>query len=174
MKARFLLVSAFLAAANVAMATTSTAQGVEMPTAIPKLGTDTVHGCFSSKEGLTLQSVIEFNSQGQCAGNCRTLGKTVGATQASSCYCGMTYPPNSSLVANDKCDEPCPGYGTQACGGLDTYTVYNTGVLVEVAYEPDPSSSSSAVASSTSTASSTTQSVMTVGSTLSVRPCDDW
>ncbi|KAH8668633.1 hypothetical protein BX600DRAFT_510710 [Xylariales sp. PMI_506] len=148
-------VAAALAGLQLVSAATSTATNLELPSATPVLGTDTVHGCFSSVGSLVFNQTDSFNSQGACAGFCRDMGKYVGASQAKDCYCGDTYPPENTLVDDSKCSEPCPGYDTQACGGLNTWTVYNTGVLVEVAYDANvTSTTTSTSAGSTATDSS--------------------
>lgn len=117
--------------------------GVQKPAQEPQSGPDTVHGCYKSKGGLKSAGLNNFQTQGECASTCRKLGKPVGATQVKECWCGDTYPPKSSLTKDSDCGEPCPGYGDDACGGLDTWTVYNIGIRKQVADDPDPSSSSS-------------------------------
>lgn len=78
---------------------------------------------------------------------------------------------------DSNCDVPCPGYGTQACGGIDFYTVYNTGIMLSVSSsEKNTSTSSSAtpsvVASSTVVSGGQT-SVVYVTSTPSSPPEED-
>jgi cell wall integrity and stress response component len=119
----------------------------------PVLGTDTVHGCYSSKGSMTKEGSGQFMSQGYCATACRKIKKPVGATSSSDCFCGDKYPPKSTLTKDENCSEPCPGFDEDACGGLDTFTVYNIGVRVSVAEEEDPSSSSSAGPDKTTAAS---------------------
>jgi cell wall integrity and stress response component len=161
MSLRLFTISALLAAARLVSATD---QGVEQNATKPVLGTDTVHGCYSSKGSMVLNSTNGFNSQGSCNIACRAMSKNVGATQASDCYCGDEYPPLNLLTTNDKCAEPCPGYGTQACGGLNTWTVYNTGLVVSVAemanVTVDASASASAGADATAQAAGSTSTVL--------------
>ncbi|KAI8631463.1 hypothetical protein F5Y19DRAFT_396910 [Xylariaceae sp. FL1651] len=142
--------------AIIALGSFSNAQkGVEVPAQQPVSGTDTVAGCFSSVGTMNLQSSYEFNSQGKCAPICRSMGKQVGATYLHDCYCGTLLPNQKYLLNDSKCNEPCPGFDKQACGGLNAFTVYNTGVQVNVGEAPeDPSSSTSSAPSSTSTTSS--------------------
>ncbi|KAI1347059.1 hypothetical protein F5Y01DRAFT_256809 [Xylaria sp. FL0043] len=130
-------------------------KGVEVPAQQATQGTDTVAGCYSSLGDMTLDSTDEYNSQGYCAPNCRNKNKPVGATYLKACYCGTKLPNHKTLVDDSKCNEPCPGYDPQACGGLGFFTVYNTGVQVNVAEaELEPSSSST---TSAPTSTSTTQ-----------------
>jgi cell wall integrity and stress response component len=108
----------------------------------PILGIDTVHGCYSSSGELQQNGTSTFNSQGSCTSTCRAIGASVAATQASGCYCGDKYPPAGTLVDDGLCDEPCPGYADNACGGSKTFTVYNTGLKLTVDNSTDVSSTS--------------------------------
>ncbi|ORY60847.1 uncharacterized protein BCR38DRAFT_348970 [Pseudomassariella vexata] len=157
MSLRLRLLSTLLVAFNPVWATGA---GEEVAATDPILGTDTVHGCYSSLGSLVKNATIEFNSQGSCAEACRSMGKYVGASNANDCYCGDKYPPLNTLVDDSECTEPCPGFGAQACGGIDTYTVYNTGVKVSVADSANLTTSSSS--SSVGTTSTTAAAVVTV------------
>lgn len=168
MSLRLFAISALLALAPVVRAAT----GVEQTATTPILGTDTVHGCYSSLGELKLNGTDEFNSQGACAGACRTRNKNVAASNAKDCYCGDKYPPKNTLVDDSECTEPCPGYDAQACGGLNTYTVYNTGVKVSVA-DSDPVSSSSSASSSTATDTGAASSTRTSSSSAAVTSSSD-
>ncbi|CAJ2509021.1 Uu.00g140470.m01.CDS01 [Anthostomella pinea] len=154
------------AAAILALATFAFADNLEVAAQTPTLGSDTVHGCYSDIGPLKFDSKPDFNSQGACVKVCRDEKKhAVAATYADSCFCGDSYPPKSALVDDSKCNEPCPGYDTQACGGLGTWTVYNTGLLVAVADAAVSSSSTTSAAqttSATTAASSTADTVQTV------------
>lgn len=151
MSLRRITIAAVLAFSSLASA------GLQPTPQTPIRGTDTVHGCYASSGELVLQTEIkagDFNSRGLCNNLCRGKDKNVAATNLDSCYCGDKYPPKSTLTTDDKCSEPCPGTDKEACGGLDTYSVYNSGVRVSVADSDDPTTSS-AVSSGrpTSTAS---------------------
>ncbi|KAK8055711.1 hypothetical protein PG993_000938 [Apiospora rasikravindrae] len=137
------VISALIAAAAAAE------QGVQKPAQDPEFGPDTVHGCYSSKGSMKAAGTSEFQSQGQCATTCRKLGKPVGASQMDQCWCGDAYPPKSSLTKDSACGEPCPGFGTDACGGLNAWTVYNIGIRKQ----PPESTSTNAPAAATSSAS---------------------
>ncbi|KAI0165162.1 hypothetical protein GGR52DRAFT_575255 [Hypoxylon sp. FL1284] len=153
----------FAVAAVVVFASLSSATK-EKPPQEPKPGTDTVHGCYKSVGTMKMLQSFDFNSQGKCVGLCLDKKFTAAASNKNDCYCGNEYPNKADLVDDDKCDEPCPGFGDDACGGLDTYTVYNTGDRVAVG-EAD-ASSSSAGPSKTSAApdapASTSDSIHTV------------
>lgn len=155
MSLKLYAVSGLMAFANLARAT-----GTEVAAQTPVTGTDTVHGCYSNIDNLTFNGTYEFNTQGACAGYCRDLGKYVGAALSKDCYCGDEYPPLNTLVSDDQCTEPCPGYDQQACGGIDTWTVYNTGVRVSVANAANITDTSSTTSSAAADATSS-QSVST-------------
>lgn len=135
-------------------------KGVELPAEQPVQGTDTVAGCFSSLGDMKPDSMYKYNAQGYCAPRCRDLGKPVGATYLKQCYCGTKLPNKKTLLPDSKCNEPCPGFDPQACGGLNAYTVYNTGVQVNVeeAELEEKSSSTTSVASSSTSTTHTTAS----------------
>ena len=139
-------VAAVLAFASVASA------GLQPPPQDPARGSDKVRGCYASKGELTLLTLEDANSRGVCNEACRAKNKNVAATSLDDCFCGDKYPPKSTKVDDDKCGEPCPGYGLEACGGLDTFSVYNTGVRVSVGESEDTSSSSSSARPSTTSA----------------------
>ncbi|KAI5922006.1 hypothetical protein F4810DRAFT_712042 [Camillea tinctor] len=157
------------ALAFASVATAATTSNLEVPASTPVLGSDTVHGCYGSLGSLKLDSSPDFNSQGKCVGICKTKGHTVAATFSDQCYCGDTYPNSADLLDDSKCTEPCPGFDTQACGGLNAWTVYNTGLRVSVAEE---SSSSSSSTSSTSTSTSASTSTATGGAATQTSDSD--
>ncbi|RYP69504.1 hypothetical protein DL769_005251 [Monosporascus sp. CRB-8-3] len=167
----------YIVVAVLAGASLASAQNLQPPPESPIRGTETVRGCFSSLGELKLlYNESTFNSKGLCNSKCREQEKYVAATSADACYCGDKYPPSSAKVADNKCTEPCPGYDTEACGGLDTFSVYNTGVRVTVdeSEEAKTSSTSSSPTSTTTTPSSTattpTQSTTAPAVTVSETP----
>ncbi|KAI3325732.1 hypothetical protein HD806DRAFT_533397 [Xylariaceae sp. AK1471] len=156
--------------AVLALASISSAKkGVEKPAGQPTIGTDVVVGCFSSLGGMKLQTTYMFNTQSYCAPICRKNGMPVGATYARECYCGSKLPNNKTLLDDSKCNEPCPGFDTDACGGLNAYTVYNTGVQVNVAEAEDDTTSTTS-ASSTSTATTKASNIAESTTTPSATP----
>ena len=114
------------------IAATAVATSLEQPPANPQLGASTVHGCYASVGELQLSGTNTFNSQSSCAASCQGAGAFVAATKGKSCYCGDKYPPASTLVDDSQCDQACPGYDRDACGGSSAFTVINTGIKVEV------------------------------------------
>ncbi|KAI0149358.1 hypothetical protein BJ166DRAFT_61387 [Pestalotiopsis sp. NC0098] len=164
MSLRFIALSGLLAFSNLVRADD---QGVEVAAESPVKGTDTVHGCYGNVDNLVLNGTDEFNTQGSCSTACRGMSKAVGASYSSDCYCGDEYPPLNTLLDDSDCNEPCPGYGTEACGGINAWTVYNTGEKVSVANTDNITESSS----SSSASSTTSQAVMTsAGVVITVTP----
>ncbi|KAK4462120.1 hypothetical protein QBC42DRAFT_286788 [Cladorrhinum samala] len=148
--------------------------GRATPTQIPKqppmLNTQTSVGCFNSQGDLKTNGTIKFNSQGSCVKDrCMVLGYEVGATNAGNqCWCGHKYPPKQSLVADKECNVGCTGIDTEACGGIEAWSVYNTGLALAVDYSaPDSSSSTSATSKPTASA---TQPATTIIVTPSAEP----
>ncbi|KKY33527.1 putative wsc domain containing protein [Diaporthe ampelina] len=175
------LLAAAIAIVLPAYAATTTSANLEEPSAAPTLGAQVVQGCFSSWGNLIFNSTPDFNTKSACAYDlCYAGGFKVAATSGGNqCYCGNEYPPKSTIVDDSNCDVPCPGYGVQACGGIDYYTVYNTGIKLSIAYstENDTSSASgsatpSVVASSTVVSGGQT-SVVYVTSTPTGEPDDE-
>ncbi|KAJ2966741.1 hypothetical protein NUW58_g10594 [Xylaria curta] len=173
MSFRQLMTLAVVALASVTNAAGSTEKGVEVPPQQPLLGTDTVAGCYSSLGELKMDSTDKYNAQGYCAPNCRDKGYPVGATYAKACWCGKKLPNKKTLADDKKCNEPCPGFDQQACGGLNHWTVYNTGVQVNVEEaELDVTSTTSNTPTSTPT-SQTTASNTPTSPAESQKPEDD-
>lgn len=177
MKTTTFLAAAIATALPAYAATTTAASGIEEPSAAPTLGAQVVQGCFSSWGNLIFNSTPSFNSKSACAVDiCYAGGFQVAATTGGNqCYCGNEYPPKDSLVDDDNCDVPCPGYGLQACGGIDFYTVYNTGIMLSVKFSPENDTASatpSVVASSTVVSGGQTSVVYVTSSPTSV-PDDD-
>ncbi|KAI1862525.1 hypothetical protein JX265_009239 [Neoarthrinium moseri] len=128
----------FLVLPIIAATAIATKQG---PASEPILGVDTIHGCYSSIGELQRNGTSQFNTEGLCSTACIQKGSNVAATQGELCYCGDKYPPASTLVDDSKCTEPCPGFVSEACGGIKHFTVYNTGLKINVGSSSDASSS---------------------------------
>ncbi|EPE05149.1 wsc domain containing protein [Ophiostoma piceae UAMH 11346] len=164
-------------AATASAAGTAT-MGVEQPSSAPIYKQPVVQGCFSSAGDLVFNSSQTFNSRGECGQTiCQAMGAYVAASSAGDkCYCGNTYPANSTLVDDSKCNSPCTGYGQDACGGDGFYTVYNTGLkLSGIAYADDDGSSSSSSSPTAATSTKATSVATTVvgGQTVFVTQTSD-
>ncbi|XP_044722158.1 WSC domain-containing protein [Hirsutella rhossiliensis] len=152
-----------------------TSKAKQEPSTFPLPNSPTPHGCYKSGGNMTTHTV-ENMSSGSCNEVCKKGKFPVSGLQGPQCYCGFVYPPASDVVEDGNCNYPCPSYPLEACGGLGNpghWSVYNTGVTVNVGdYEPASSSSSSS--SSDPTRSSTTDSDSTapaiVTQTRTARP----
>lgn len=114
------------------------------PSTEPVIGQVTHQGCFNSSLGLELiNENLKFNTDGSCSKLCVGKDYPVGATSGGqACWCGHEYPPENTLVDDSECNIGCTGFNTIACGGLDTWSVYNTGLKLAVHFhDPDTSSS---------------------------------
>lgn len=116
------------------------------PSAFPIPNSPTSHGCYKAAGNMSTHTV-ENMSSGSCNKVCEKGKFPVSGLQASQCFCGMVYPMATDQVEDENCNYPCPSYPLEACGGLGKpgyWSVYNTGVNVNVGdYEPPSSSSSS-------------------------------
>ncbi|KAI2603722.1 hypothetical protein GGR54DRAFT_644461 [Hypoxylon sp. NC1633] len=155
----------FAIAAVMALASLSSATKEKAPQT-PIAGTDTVHGCYKSVGTMVSQGTVPFNTQGICTQMCRDKKLVAGAANAGECWCGDEYPNKADLVDDDLCTEPCPGFGDDACGGLNTYTVYNTGVRVTVGEASEPGSSSSTSSAGPTKTSSASQAPASTSDTI--------
>ncbi|KAK3935300.1 putative wsc domain protein [Diplogelasinospora grovesii] len=181
MKSIVTAAAALLAATHVLAATgtgtntapSSTSTGVEEPSTAPVLNQITTQGCFSSQGELVLNGTLQFNTKGSCGTDtCLKLGYPVAATSGGNqCYCGKKYPPKDTLVDDKNCNVGCTGFDLQACGGINYWTVYNTGLQLAVAFSSDDASASASGGSATST-TGPTAAVTLPGSTVVVTATD--
>lgn len=92
-------------------------------------------------------------TSGKCGEYCKKKKALALALRGSKCYCGDAYPPKSDVVSDSKCNFPCPGYLWEACGSLDDdiYSIFNTGIELDVPEyeEEEEETSTSATPSST-------------------------
>lgn len=130
------------------------AQLSKVPAAINQ---QTSQGCFKSSGDLKFNSTPQYNSLGGCAEKVCLLGgyAVAGTTGGNQCWCGNSYPRKSDLVDDSECNVDCIGYPVESCGGVDIWSIYNTGITLSVknVAEDPTTSKSSATASATPTAS---------------------
>ncbi|KAJ5766816.1 uncharacterized protein N7511_004432 [Penicillium nucicola] len=80
-------------------------------------------GCYSDAGSLKNQGPYSYQSPGYCQDHCLGAGKSVFAlTRGNMCYCGDALP--TEKVNDDKCNQVCPGWPAESCGGNDTFSVY--------------------------------------------------
>jgi len=167
MKSFTIAASAVLAVTSVAAQATT---GVEQPAQTPALNNPTVQGCFSAAGDLVFNSVIQWNAIGPCCEACKAMNppRDVAATMGGNqCFCGDAYPPASALADDSKCNVGCSGYDLTACGGINFYTVYNTGRNLSVTNLPDDTSSSSSTTSSAGHSATSPAAAVTLTTTAS-------
>ncbi|KAL5594313.1 hypothetical protein BROUX41_001255 [Berkeleyomyces rouxiae] len=137
-----------------------TTKGYQAPSQIPTPGSQTRVGCFSSSGNLTDPGGYADTSvsSGFCGVSlCVEKNYTVFAIRGPKCYCGNSYPPEDDIVADSRCNYPCPAYPDEACGGISgggAWSVFNSGIEVDVQYDAVSSSTTSAAATSAAAATS--------------------
>jgi len=148
-------------------------RATQIPKQTPMLNSQTSVGCFKSGGDLKMNGTLDFNSVGSCVKDtCLAKGFEVGATRGGNqCWCGSKYPPKQALVADKECDVGCTGFDVDACGGISTWSVFNTGKTLSVEYSSgDSGSSSSSSATSGPTSAATQPAQQTVLVTQSAEP----
>lgn len=128
-----------------------TRQPQQRPPELPKLGQISSRGCFGSLPSNSNVIPVKYSSSGLCWYRCQKEGKFVSVLHLNKCFCADTYPPRLSLIEDDQCNYPCPGFGIEACGGLEAYSVFNTGVELDVEYDRSDKTIPSPSASTTTT-----------------------
>ncbi|RBR06608.1 uncharacterized protein FIESC28_11003 [Fusarium coffeatum] len=111
---------------------------IQQPAQSPLLKQMTSQGCFSAlPSDADSHGSFAFMATGECGNSCTKEKKPVAITFGSTCYCSDKYPAKLSLVDDSLCDEPCPGYAMEACGGMDpkSYSVFNTGLDLAPGYD---------------------------------------
>ncbi|KAK7415001.1 Protein SLG1 [Neonectria punicea] len=150
---------AFVAATQIfgAYAATKTTAVVptQRPSTAPIADQLTSHGCYKSQGNLTVaKAVRSFLTSGSCWEYCKGKDYLVMGLHATSCYCGMVYPPEIDLTDDKKCNYSCPGYPQESCGGLvdGIFSIWNTGIDVLVD-DMEPVETTTSAAESTTKAS---------------------
>jgi cell wall integrity and stress response component len=145
--------------ATVVASASAQSKGQQLPSQVPVVNALTSHGCFKSSGSLKNPEGYEPSkvSRGFCDDDvCNKMNATAFALKGQACFCGFEYPPEEDLVDDENCNFPCPAYPLEACGGIGSgsfFSVFNTGVDVDVPYakpvqSEDPSSTSAASDSS--------------------------
>lgn len=99
-------------------------------------------GCHSKPLGQVTSEILTFNSRGECVDLCIKAQKPIAYVQKNSCICVDEAPTDSSLLADEQCDAPCPGFIADTCGGDNAYTVLETGYQAGFVQAQAPTSSS--------------------------------
>jgi len=112
-------------------------------------------GCYSDlPSSYTDKSTYQYQTSSHCSQQCS--GYSYFALKGgNTCICGNDAPSGSTT---DTCNTPCYGYGTEDCGGSDSYLFYSTGNGGGSDGSSSSSSSASASAGGSNGGSSTTSS----------------
>ncbi|KAG5997117.1 hypothetical protein E4U52_004997 [Claviceps spartinae] len=132
---------------------------------IPVSGISTASGCYGSYGNMTMHKPITADkmSTAACNNACKDDGFWLAAMHGGQCLCGYALPPKKDLVEDSECNQPCPAYPPEACGGLESYSFYNVGIQLQISrYDP---ASSSTTGGQTSTAVPTSADKSSAGST---------
>ncbi|KAK1752137.1 hypothetical protein QBC47DRAFT_389826 [Echria macrotheca] len=62
-----------------------------------------------------------FQSQGRCFNNCTSLNFPLAVVQEKNCWCANLVPARQDQKPLTSCQEPCPGYPSDYCGGIGTF-----------------------------------------------------
>ena len=143
---------------------------IQEPAKSPLMNQMTPQGCFSAlPSDADSHGSGPFMANGACGDSCTKENKLVAITFGSTCYCSDKYPAKSSLVDDSSCDEPCPGYAMEACGGMNpkSYSVFNTGLDLVPKYDDDKDDGGDA--SSATEAPSSASSIISTASVVSTK-----
>jgi cell wall integrity and stress response component len=130
--------------------------GFQLPSQAPLRDAMRSQGCFRSSGNLTIHALTKPNTSGACLEVC-SADFAVSATRGDDCYCGDSYPPENSQTDDEDCSQPCGGYPQEACGNMNprAWSVYNTGLTIDVSFDdPPPESTSTSAAPTTSATNS--------------------
>ncbi|VUC30528.1 unnamed protein product [Clonostachys rosea] len=149
------------------------AEPLQKPKEAAVLGSFTSQGCFSTGQGLKKQKSVNGteNSSALCGAKCLEQTKLVFAMTGDACYCGDKYPPEVDIIDDAKCTYKCKGNKKEACGSKSEkrYSVWNSGVKIDVEYAKKKTSSSTKTgtksATKTPTATKSSKSTKTSKST---------
>ncbi|RDW45068.1 hypothetical protein B0I75DRAFT_139261 [Yarrowia lipolytica] len=133
-------------------------------------------GCYdTTATDMVSASQDNLMSSKACNDECRSQGKAVFMINEKSCWCGGSIPAPGAKASPEMCNNPCPGYPAENCGGKSGNTLffnfyqatnqdgspvvnsYSTQKAQSTATTPSSASSSAAATSSSSSSSSTEQ-----------------
>ncbi|KAK4155421.1 hypothetical protein C8A00DRAFT_41971 [Chaetomidium leptoderma] len=63
----------------------------------------------------------DWQSDGRCFGNCTTLKYALAIVKEKNCWCSNLIPNRADQKSLGNCQDPCPGYPTDFCGGDGVY-----------------------------------------------------
>ena len=94
----------------------------------PLHGEEWLGQCVTNNGGFSIAlDLVEPNKPEVCIQACRDRGYSLAGVQnIKECYCGSSSPPVSAILGDSECNYPCPGDGTQRCGGHRKANVFET------------------------------------------------
>ncbi|OPB45415.1 hypothetical protein A0O28_0076250 [Trichoderma guizhouense] len=117
-----------------------------------------INVCSSFNTGETPLNVSIWQTNGACGTFCTKKDYAFSITQQNSCWCSNYYPDKTTQVDVKECNDPCPAWPSENCGGPGLYGYI---LLNEVA----PSGTKTAPPTSTPTQSTTDSSSSSSSST---------
>ncbi|KAL7910342.1 hypothetical protein GGI35DRAFT_362858 [Trichoderma velutinum] len=131
-----------------------------------------INVCSSFNTGETPLNVSIYQTNGACGKFCVNKEYAFSITQQNSCWCSNYFPDKASTVDVKNCNDPCPAWPSENCGGpgLYGYILLNEVAPSGTRTAPPPSSTptqSTASTSATTASSSTTTSSSTSASATS-------
>ena len=133
---------------------------LQSPSEQPTPGAIKPVGCYTSAGNMTAMELKTGVSSGSCTDMCKAKGYTLIALQTLTCYCGVAMPEPDKMVKDEKCNFPCVGYGSEACGSTTPkhYSIWNLGIDIdppiyekEEEEDKEPTSSTAAPSSTAAT-----------------------
>lgn len=117
-------------------------------------------GCYSSISGGDSKGDYTYQTSGYCVNN-ECPNSPYVAVKGKECICLNSLPQSSSKVSSSQCDQPCPGYQSDMCGGSNAYNVYKGLASASSSSSSNLGSASSSSPSSSGSPSSSQSSSIT-------------
>ncbi|KAL7961277.1 hypothetical protein V8C34DRAFT_25242 [Trichoderma compactum] len=126
-----------------------------------------INVCSNFNTGETPLNVSIYQTNGLCGGFCTKKNYAFSITQQNSCWCSNYFPDKASTVDVKNCNDPCPAWPSENCGGpgLYGYILLNEVPPSGTKTAPPTSSPTQTVVQSTASTSATTASSSTTTST---------
>ncbi|KAK0714902.1 hypothetical protein B0H67DRAFT_228194 [Lasiosphaeris hirsuta] len=77
--------------------------------------------CATANTADTAPIQSDYQSQGRCFQNCTDASFALAIVQAKNCWCSNIAPNRDTQKPLSNCENPCPGYPTDYCGGSGSF-----------------------------------------------------
>ncbi|KAH0523948.1 hypothetical protein TsFJ059_008880 [Trichoderma semiorbis] len=126
-----------------------------------------INVCSSFNTGETPLNVSIWQTNGACGTFCTKKDYAFSITQQNSCWCSNYYPDKTTQVDVKECNDPCPAWPSENCGGpgLYGYILLNEVAPSGTKTAPPTSTPTQSTTDSSSSSSSTTFSTSTSSTT---------